>query len=85
MRLVGILVVVGIIGFAYTRWAKSPDITKEAMKEADAVMSTPVAQVAGATPAPAQPGAPSSGLRRPIDRTRQVLEQVKGRNGAGEF
>jgi hypothetical protein len=30
-----------------------------------------------------QPGA--SGLRQPIDRTRSVLDKVKGRNGDGEF
>jgi hypothetical protein len=75
------LVVLGIIGFAYSRWSKSPD----AMKEVDAVMGTPVPQAQAATPAPAPAGQPSSGLRRPIDRTRQVLEEVKQRNGNGEF
>lgn len=28
---------------------------------------------------------PSNAIKRPIDRTRQVLGQVAGRNGAGQF
>jgi hypothetical protein len=35
--------------------------------------------------APAAPAASGNSLKRPIDRTREVLGQVKQRNGNGEF
>jgi hypothetical protein len=38
-----------------------------------------------ATPAAATPSDHSNFLKRPIDRTNQVLNQVKQRNGDGEF
>jgi hypothetical protein len=39
----------------------------------------------GATPEPGAPAAHSDPLKRPIDRTREVLSLVKKRNGDGEF
>jgi hypothetical protein len=81
MRLIGLLLVVGIIGFFWSRRNASVNSTTDV----DEAMATPVAQPAlvssVSTPAPTE----SSGLRRPIDRTRNVLDQVKSRNGAGEF
>jgi len=84
MRLIGLLFVVGIIGFVWSRRGASVGSTSAE----EELFATPAARPAlvssattPATPAPRQ----SSSLRRPIDRTRSVLEQVKGRNGAGEF
>jgi hypothetical protein len=86
MRLAGLLLVVGIIGFLWTRRA-SP--VGSSSKLDDELFGTPTARpglvAPGATPSKSQPQAASSGLRRPIDRTRSVLEQVKQRNGDGEF
>ena len=39
----------------------------------------------GPTPEPGAPAAHSDPLKRPIDRTREVLSLVKKRNGDGEF
>ena len=51
---------------------------KEALTQAEAK------PLLGGSPAPAAPAA-TSGLKRPIDRTRQVLGEVQQRNGKGEF
>ena len=41
---------------------------------------------AAVAPVPQPASAPAStALKRPIDRTHQVLDQVEKRNGAGEF
>ena len=86
MRIVGLLAVVAVIGFAYSRRVKTHDSNAELNEVMSAAATpVPVALVAGATPAPAVPSQPSSGLRRPIDTTRQVLDKVKARNGDGEF
>ena len=44
-------------------------------------------EAAPLTTGPREPAAPAatSGLKAPLDRTHAVLEQVKARNGAGEF
>jgi hypothetical protein len=81
MRLIGLLLVVGIIGFFWSRRNASVSPTTDV----DEVMATPVAQPALVSPGSTPPPKESSGLRRPIDRTRNVLDQVKSRNGAGEF
>ena len=83
MRIVSLLVVVAIIYVVMARRGAGPmSSTQQAMKEADAVMATPAG---GTAQAPAAPPAANSGMRAPIDRTRSVLEQVKKRNGAGDF
>jgi hypothetical protein len=85
MRMVGILAVVAVIGFAYSRRGKV-DAGRAELDEIMGSTPTPVpaAIVSGAiTPAPSAES--SSGLRRPIDTTKRALEQVKGRNGNGEF
>jgi hypothetical protein len=44
------------------------------------------AEVAPLTTGPRETAAPpSNALKRPIDRTHEVMEQVKQRNGNGEF
>jgi len=83
--MVGILAVVAVIGFAYSRRGK---VSGGGLAEVDEIMGAtptpvPAALVVGATPTPRAES--SSGLRRPIDTTKRVLEQVKGRNGNGEF
>jgi hypothetical protein len=82
MRLAGLLLVVGIIGFFWCRRASTVGSNSKIDEELLATPSARPAQVSPGT-TPAQPV--SSGLRRPIDRTRNVLDQVKKRNGDGEF
>ncbi len=74
MRIVAIIVVVAIVYLVFGRQGdkQSPQSrVAEAQREAAAVQ-----------PATAQNPAPPQGnsLRAPIDRTRQVLDIVKGRN-----
>lgn len=83
MRLVGLLVVVAIIGFFWSRRGRNGSAS-----EIDEILATPApagAAVSNASASNSQAQPASSGLRRPIDRTRSVLEKVKGRNGNGEF
>lgn len=82
MRLIALLIVIAIIYVAWSRRGLDSFVSK-AMKEADAVepAATPRNPPTVYPPA-AQPAAqaqPSSGLRRPIDRTRAVMEQVQQR------
>lgn len=82
MRFVALLVVLAII---YVAWSRRGPVTSvdEAMKEADAVAEATPRHPPTAFPpkaaAAASPGQPSSGLRRPIDRTRAVMDQVQQR------
>jgi hypothetical protein len=85
MRFLGLVAVLAIIYYAYSkRVAPGPNSVDSAMTEfaqTAPATSTNVSQTA----AP-QPSAPAtSTVRRPIDTTRSVLEQVKKRNGNGEF
>ena len=50
----------------------------------EAVIQTEVVPLTTGPREPAPPAATSS-LKAPLDRTHAVLEQVKQRNGAGEF
>lgn len=85
MRFVAILVVLAIIYVAYSKRVKPTSGVDEAMDEFHKTApATPMAYSGAATPAPAPAaanGQPSSGLRRPIDTTRAVLDRVKERNG----
>ena len=49
----------------------------------EAVTQTEAAPLTQGSREPALP--PTSALKRPIDRTHQVLDAVKARNGNGEF
>ena len=74
MRIVALVIIVAIIYVLYGRNGEkqSPqNRVAEAQHEASLVQSTP------ASPAPT---APSSSLRAPMDRTRQILDLVKKRN-----
>ena len=84
MRIVGLLLVVALAGFI---WSRRGAVTGSSA-EVDDLMATPSPRpgvVAAATPAKAPAPPATSGLRQPIDRTRSVLEKVKARNGDGEF
>jgi hypothetical protein len=79
MRFLALIVVVAIVYVAYGRAGKSntpQNRVNAAQRE--------VAQVMQQTPPPQQaappPAQPNGGLRAPIDRTRAVMEMVKGRN-----
>lgn len=87
MRYVAILAVVAIVYFVLVRRSPVAEV-KEAVAQTEVQPLTqgpkpaaaPAAGQTAAAPAPA-----SSGIRRPIDRTHAVLNQVKGRNGGGDF
>lgn len=76
MKYLAVLAVLAIVYLVLARQAPVADVT-EAMAQADAV---PLAQGAREV-APAA----TSSAKRPIDRTNAVLQQVKERNGDGEF
>ena len=83
MRIVGLVVVLAIIYYAYS---KRLGTSTDAPKSVDSAMSE-YQQTAGATapkPSSARPAGESS-IKRPINTTRDVLEKVKQRNGDGEF
>ena len=89
MKLLGLIAAIAIILLAYNRrLTPGKDSVDNAMDEFDktvpaerAAPSAPASSsTASATTAPA-----TSNIRRPIDRTRAVLERVKERNGDGEF
>ena len=83
MKHVGILAVTVIILYVYRNGVTPSNRIAEANREF--ATTAPATPSAVPTTASAQPAAPSSNLRRPIDNTRSVLEQVKARNGEGEF
>ena len=85
MKLLGLIAVVAVVFYMYQqRLEPGKDSVQAAMTEfeqtAPAASQTKRATVSTGAPQPA-----TSNLRRPIDRTRKVLEQVKRRNGDGEF
>jgi hypothetical protein len=84
MKLVALLVGMAIVCLLVVKRAQ-PSQVAEAMREADAVVQPVNRTSAASTPSAAVPNAPSTGLRAPLDRTRSVLNQVKQRNGNGEF
>ncbi len=76
MRFISLFVVIAIIYVAYSRRVQDSgpkSRVAEATAEADKILP----------PQPQQPAAAqqSSGLRAPLDRTRKVMDLVKGRNG----
>ncbi len=76
MRYLALLAVVAVIYFVLTRHAPVAEV-KEAMAQTEVAPLTQgsrdVAPVA------------SSSIKRPLDRTNAVLQQVKTRNADGEF
>jgi hypothetical protein len=82
MKFIALLLGMAIICVLVVKRAQ-PSQVAEAMREADAVVQ-PVSN-APTTPLPAAANRNTTGLRAPLDRTRSVLDQVKQRNGNGEF
>jgi len=81
--LLGLIAALAIIYFAYTQYVKvdrsGPSDVEEAISMIDQAQPTPVPTV-GSSPTPTPPG----GLRAPIDRTRQVLDNVRSRAGEAD-
>jgi hypothetical protein len=83
MKYVFLLATVAVAYFFIAhRVPVTPAVDEITQKEA-APLSTGPRDPAAA--APAAPAVRTNSLKRPIDRTREVLGQVKQRNGAGEF
>lgn len=83
MRIVAIVVVLAIVYYIYGRNGDKTSLQNrvaEAQAEAAQVMPAPQS-----TQPPAAQPSPTNSVRAPMDRTRQVLDQVKQRNGKGEF
>ncbi len=76
MKYLSVLGALVIICILLTRHSPVSGV-QQAVAEADAI----------APPATAPAPSPSAGtaLKQPIDRTKAVLQQVKARNGDGEF
>ena len=75
MKYIGFLLFVAGIYFYFFHLTPAAEV-KEAVTGAQLA---PIIQ-----PTPASPG-PTNALKRPTDRTKEVLSQVQQRNGAGEF
>ena len=77
MKYLFLLAAVAVVYFVLAR--NTPvDSVKEAVTQSEAAPLT-------AGPREPAPPAATSSLKAPLDRTHTVLEQVKARNGAGEF
>jgi hypothetical protein len=94
MKLLGLVAALAIILCAYNRrFTPGKDSVDSAMSEFDKTVpaerssnpQAPARPASATTAATTSPSPATSNLRRPIDRTRAVLEQVKQRNGEGEF
>jgi hypothetical protein len=77
MKYLAVLAVLVVIYLVLARESPVAEVT-EAVAQSEAAPLTQGPR----DPAPATGG---SALKRPIDRTHAVLEQVKARNGDGEF
>jgi hypothetical protein len=75
MKYVALLAAVAIAYFVLARHAPVVAVT-EAVTQPEA---------APLTQGPREPAAPSNPLKAPLDRTHAVLDQVRQRNGNGEF
>ena len=83
MKYVFLLVTVAAVYFFWAHKAPvAPVVAQITQQEAAPLSSGPRGGPAAATAAPAER---TNALKRPIDRTREVLNQVKQRNGNGEF
>jgi hypothetical protein len=80
MKYVFLLIMVALVYLFLVRKAPVAPVVKEITQQEAAPLTTGPANA----PAPA-PAQSSNSLKRPIDRTKEVLNQVKQRNGNGEF
>ena len=77
MKYLFLLAAVAVVYFVLARNSPVTAVT-------EAVTASEAAPLTTGPREPAPPAATSS-LKAPLDRTHNVLEQVKARNGAGEF
>ena len=83
MKYVSLLLGVALIYYIFVRSSPVSEVSKEiTASEAAPLTSGPRETNAASPSAPAQA---HTSLKQPIDRTRTVLDQVKQRNGNGEF
>jgi hypothetical protein len=78
MKYVLLLVGVALIYFVLVRNSPVKAVAQTVTAQEAAPLTTNPQQPPAAAPA-------TTALKRPIDRTREVLGQVKQRNGTGEF
>lgn len=79
MKYVFLLTTVAVVYFFIARKAPVAPVVKEiTQQEAAPLATSPSAE-------PAAASADTNSLKRPIDRTKEVLNQVKQRNGNGEL
>jgi hypothetical protein len=84
MKYVFILATVAAVYFFIFRKAPvAPVVSEVTQQEVAPLTSGP--RGGEASPAPNAPARASDYLKKPIDRTKEVLQQVKQRNGDGEF
>jgi hypothetical protein len=84
MRFLGLIAVLAIIYYAYSkRLGPGPDRVEGAMQEYS--QTAPAQSANSSKSTTAKPAPATSNLRRPLDTTRNVLDQVKQRNGNHDF
>jgi hypothetical protein len=84
MKYVFLLATVAVVYFFLVRKAPVAPVVAEITQQ-EAAPPTTGPRNPPATVTPAAPAVHTNSLKRPIDRTREVLNQVKQRNGGGEF
>ena len=83
MKYVFLLATVAMVAFFIVKKTSvAPVVSAVTQQEAAPLTTGPRG---GDTPAPNAPPRASDYLKKPIDRTKEVLNQVKKRNGDGEF
>ena len=76
----------GVYFFLIHKAPVAPVVAAVTQQEAAPLSTGPRGNTAPeATPEAGTPAPHTDFLKRPIDRTKEVLDQVKGRNGDGEF
>ncbi len=85
MKYVFLLITVAAVYFFLIRKAPVGAVVKEVTQEEAAPLTSGPNNGHGPATAPAAPAPGTNALKRPIDRTKEVLNQVKQRNGNGEF
>lgn len=80
MKYVFLLIMVALVYLFLVRKAPVAPVVKEITQQEAAPLTNGPAGAPASSPAQS-----TNSLKRPIDRTKEVLNQVKQRNGNGEF
>jgi hypothetical protein len=83
MKYVFLLATVAVVYFFLVHKAPVAPVVAEITQQEAVPLTT--GPNGGSAAAPAAPAQHTNALKRPIDRTKDVLNQVKQRNGNGEF